>query len=89
MSAFAWWEWLIFAAFLYGAWGLGWKAGTASAPSSAGELIGRLAQIAHLMDETAKKQKGGADKMETVCELFRETALALDKTAEALREDGR
>lgn len=88
MSAFAWWEWLTLGAFLMLAYAIGHNAGRASAPRAAFiEISNRMTKVAELMEEVAQKNNKGADKMNTVCDLFRQTALVLDKVSARMRGD--
>ena len=88
MSAFAWWEWLTLGAFLMLAYAIGHNAGRASAPRAAFlEITKRMTKVAELMEEIADKNNRGADKMNQVCDLFRATALVLDKVSARMRGD--
>lgn len=82
MSAFAWWEWGVLVLLVYTAWAIGYSSGTRyGAERGARQAYEHLQKA---LERIAEKQNEAADRLNTVCDMFQQTVVLLDKVGKGL-----
>lgn len=86
MSVFAWWEWIALIALVCLAWFIGYSSGEYYGRANAARAAAE--KVLETLERIASKQNSAADKLNTVCDMFRQTVIALDKVGKKLGGSG-